>query len=245
MHLSPRRQKPPPHGSDRAAKAAGADPAAHRGAVRRLCSGGADPRCSCATARGTAGGCPGAQRRVGEEAEGGGAEEVAPDAYESAHSPPAEEGVGCGVEEEEETSSQFFTSTSTWWVYGTVLSFWWSCFTCRAEMHSTKHTARYGTVRVLLTSASVLACTSVRTGLRTITSVSPCGRASSCDGFSVVLAAHVEPEGSEVQGPVPTVCSGIYSFVVHAPVVVQRQVPQSRQCGTVWMWQPIVLDVMS
>ena len=67
---------------------------------------------------------------------------------------------------------------------------------------STWHTARDGCDREGFSSPapSVLACTSVRTGLRTFLSVSTGGRASSGYGFSDVLA-------SEVQGPVPTICS--------------------------------------
>ena len=100
----------------RAAGAAGVDPAAHRGADRRPRSHGADLRRSCATAGGTAGGCSGARRRVGEEA-GGGGEEMAPDAYESARSPPAGEGFRAHFqaekeEEEEEGSSRLSSSSS-------------------------------------------------------------------------------------------------------------------------------------
>ena len=95
--------------------------------------------------------------------------------------------------------------------YGLVLSFWWSCFTCCAELDflrnsqaSTWHTARDASKRVLLTPApSVLACTSVRTGLRTF----PLSLWT-----AVPAAAMVSPTWQRVlQGPVPTNCSGNYS----------------------------------
>ena len=104
--------------------------------------------------------------------------------------------------------------------------------------------------RLLFLAPSVFACTVVRTGLRAFSSLSLEMDVSAAVMVSQMLSpmvwqrlvqslrcasrTYMRIHQSVVESLVRTKCSSIYSLRVQAPVVVQRQVLQSRQCSTAW-----------